>query len=50
MSSYPFDWIKPGERQYDSTGLKIIKGKYWTDILAWVRKNILRKKPIFWNC
>ena len=46
--SYPFNWIKPGERQYDASGFHIIKGKYSTPVLAFIRRYILRKPPIFW--
>ena len=46
---YPWDWIIPVERLYDrKTGMKMIKGKYWTDVLAFIRRYILRKEPVFW--
>ena len=46
--SYPFDWIMPGERRYDSSGENIVKGRFTTPILAFWRRYILRKPPLFW--
>ena len=43
------DWTRPGEVRYDPTGMFLVKG--WephAKVRAWIRRYILRRKPIFW--
>lgn len=44
-----YDWIKPGEIRYDSRGYKLVKGWWpWVLVRAWLRRYIMRRRPIFW--
>lgn len=47
--SFPYDWTKPGELQYEFGGLELAKGWWpWVLVRAWVRRYILHRRPVFW--
>jgi len=46
--SFPFDWLKPGEFSCDSAGYFTKRQKANMRIIAFIRRFIMLKQPIFW--